>query len=232
MRKVIAGVMLAVFAATSINVLADVQIKSGASSDVLTIDSVSKAARVSRYDARGNSVEQKRTCSAGLTNVTATTAGTGPFFTICGSATAGRTLRVQRIYISGRVATAAIVGTVVLTKTTTATSAGTPVALTQVLRDSSMSATPCSANLCNYYSALATTGTSAGVVGARTGVFPITATVAATDQVPQFLFDFRDNDEAEAVVLRGVAECLQASFGATTTNAPTLMVYVVWTEEP
>ena len=206
--------------------LAAATIKSGATTDVLTIDAVSKAARVTIYDPRGNLIGQRATYSSGTTNITATTAGTGIFYALCGSAS--KTIRVQRVYVGGRVATAAIVGTVVLTKTSTATSSGTPSVLAIVPRDSASGAATATST---YYTAVATTGTVVGVVGTRSGVFPILATAAATDQQPSWLWDFRDVDESESVVLRGTAQCLQANFGATTTNAPSLAVYAVWTEE-
>lgn len=159
------------------------------------------------------------TYRANTTVETATAAGTGPFFTICGSAT--RLIRVKEFSINGSVGTAATRSTVVLLKTSTATSAGTATALTQVPVDSAYPAG--SASLVNFYTALGTTGTGVGVVASQMKPFPITATVAATDFIPELVFDLD-------VRLRGIAECLQANFGATTTNAPTLKVGVVWTE--
>lgn len=168
---------------------------------------------------------QRATYTAATTAKTATAAGTGPFFTICGSAT--KTLRVLAVRVSGTVATAAVYGDVTLRKTSTATSLGTAVALTKVPLDSnSVAAT---ASLTNFYSALATAGTLVGTVGAQGAVFPITATVAAS--MANLLFDWMNRQESEAVVLRGTTQCLEAGFGTTTTNAPTLQVEVTWTEE-
>jgi hypothetical protein len=45
-----------------------------------------------------------------------------------------------------------------------------------------------------------------------------------------FAWQWRDTD-SEAPTLRGIAQCIEASFGTTTTNAPTLSVDVVWTEK-
>lgn len=195
--------------------------------DCAKVDGTPDAMRVTEYDSRGNYRGQKATCSAGLTIRTATAAGTEPFFTICGSAT--KTLRVQRFYLSGSVATAAVRGDVILKKTSTSTSDGTPTALTQTPHDSSSPA--CTANLANYYTVLATPGTAVGVIGSRFGNLPITATIVATDNLADFLWEFPDGAEVEAVVLRGTAQCLEANFGTTTTNAPTLLLYVKWTEE-
>jgi hypothetical protein len=170
-------------------------------------------------------IGQKITYAAATTAKTATAAGTGPFFGICGSAT--KTVRVQQLTIGGSVATAAIYGDVTLRKTSTATSAGTPTALTKVPHDSLAAAS--SATLVNFYTALATGGTLVGTVGAQSAVFPITGTVAAN--MAQLLFDWINRQESEAPVLRGTAQCLEAGFGTTPTNAPTLAVHVIWTEE-
>lgn len=170
-------------------------------------------------------VGQKATYTGATANKTATAAGTGPFFSICGSATT--TVRVQQIIVTGTVATAAVYGDVTIQKTSTATSAGTATALTQVPHDSSSAAA--TVGLVNYYTALATTGTIVGRIGAQSDVFPITATVAA--DMAYVMFDWTNRQEAEAPVLRGTAQCLQAAFGTTTTNAPTLAVQVMWTEE-
>jgi hypothetical protein len=167
-------------------------------------------------------VAQRATYTVATAAKTATSAGTGPFFALCGSST--KTLRVQRIIIGGTVATAAVNGDVELTKTSTATSAGTPVALTKLPHDSNSAAS--TASLANFYSALATAGTAVGKVGSQTAFLPI-APASGTAAV----FDFSQRTESEAPVLRGTAQCIEASFGTTTTNAPTLTVEANYTEE-
>lgn len=168
---------------------------------------------------------QKASYTAATTAKTATAAGTGPFFAMCGSATT--TIRVQSLAIGGTVATAAVYGDVTLRKTSAATSAGTATALVKVPHDSADAAS--TANLLNFYTVLATPGTLVGTVGTQGAVFPITATVAASQA--QLLFDWTNRQESEAPVLRGTAQCLEAGFGTTTTNAPTLTVSVTYTEE-
>lgn len=170
-------------------------------------------------------IGQKVTYSGATTAKTATAAGTGPFFSMCGSAT--KTVRVQQLTIGGTVATAAVYGDVTLRKTSAATSSGTATALVKVPHSSTAAASTLA--LLNYYTALATAGTLVGTVGAQSAVFPITGTVAAA--MAQLIFDWTNRQESEAPVLRGVAECLEAGFGTTTTNAPTLAVHVIWTEE-
>lgn len=170
-------------------------------------------------------IAQRATYTAATTAKTATAAGTGPFFSICGSAT--KTVRVLSIRISGTVATAAVYGDVTIRKTSTATSAGTATALTKVPLDPDSAAA--TVNLLNYYTALATAGSLVGTVGAQGAVFPITATVAAS--MANILFDWMNRQESEAPVLQGTGQCLEAGFGTTTTNAPTLQIEVTWTEE-
>lgn len=167
---------------------------------------------------------QRRTYSASLLLKTATAAGTGPFFSIAGSGT--QTIRVQKVLLSGTVATAAIYGDIVLKKTSTATSGGTATALTKAPHDSNSAAATATVN---YYTVLATAGTSVGVVQAQSAVFPLTGTVAA--QMAQLSFLDMNRDPVEAIVLRGTGQCLEMSFGTTPTNAPTLLVSVTWTEE-
>lgn len=183
-------------------------------------------AHVSEYDLRDQFTGQKRTYSAGTTTLTATAAGTNPFFSICGSAST--VVRVQQFNVNGSVATTAVRRSIILQKTSTATSGGTATALTQVPRDSGSAAA--TVGLVNFYTVLATPGTLVGTVGTRVRVFPITATVAATDAIPELIWDFVGR-ESEAIVLRGTGECLEASFDTTTTTAPTLALSVTWTEE-
>jgi hypothetical protein len=168
---------------------------------------------------------QRVTYAAALTAKTATAAGTSPFLAICGSAS--KTVRVQYVAVGGSVATAAVYGDVILTKTSTATSSGTPTALTAVPLDSGSSAA--TVNLLNFYTVLATTGSAVGPVDAQSAEFPITGTVSAP--MANLVFDWTGRTESQAPILRGTAQCLQASFGTTTTNAPTLTVALKWTEE-
>jgi len=166
---------------------------------------------------------QETTYSAGTTLKTATTAGTAPFFSICGSAS--KTVRIQRITITGTVASAAIYGDIVLKKTSTATSGGTATTLTDVPFDSNSTAATA---VVKYYTVLATAGTSAGVLLTQTAFFPITGTVSM--MLPQVVWTWRDPD-AESPTLRGTAQCMEANFGTTPTNAPTLSVSIAWTEK-
>ena len=200
-------------------------IKSGATSDTLTIDPTSKAARVTLYDSRGNSLGQKASYAASTAIKGTVLTGTGVWFAIYGSAT--KTVRVQRILATVTVATAAVYGDLVVSKRTVAISGGTSSALTRVPLDSNSSAATVS--LVNTYSVAPTPGTGGGAIGIIMAFCPITATV--TNGPGVFDFDWRYRAEMEAPVLRGTAQGLELNFGTTTTNAPTITVTVWWVEE-
>jgi hypothetical protein len=201
-------------------------IKSGASGSLATVDAASLAMRTSPYDTRGNAIGEKRSYSAATTLKTATAAGTTPFFSICGSATT--VVKVQKISMDYVVATAGVHADPRLQKTSTATSGGTATALVQVPHDSNSAAA--SVGLVNYYTALATSGTVVGTIDIQMRWAQITATVTGGSQITRS-FLWERTSETEAIVLRGTAQCLQGSFGTTTTNAPTMTVAVTWTEE-
>lgn len=169
-------------------------------------------------------IAQELTYSAGTTAKTATAAGTGVFFNICGSAT--KTIRIQRFVVSGTVATTAVYADVVLKRTSTATTAGTATTLTNLPYDSTSAAATA---VVKYYTVLGTAGTSVGVITTWTQHMPVTGTPAA-GSTPPVIWIFRDTD-SEAPTLRGTAQCMEANFGTTTTNAPTLSVSVAWTEK-
>ena len=170
-------------------------------------------------------LKQKATYAACTTAKTATTAGTGPWFSISGSST--KTIRIQKFRATFTVATGAVYADLVLKKTSAATSAGTATALTKVPHDSNSAAS--TVNACNFYTVLATAGTLVGVVDGFMAFAPLTGTVATFDQ--PITLEWTAKTESEAIVLRGTAQCLEASFGTTTTNAPTIHMQIVWTEE-
>ncbi len=163
------------------------------------------------------------TYSASTTAMTATAAGTGVFANICGSAS--KTVRIQRIRVSGTVATGAKYGDVIIKKTSAATTSGTATTLTNVPYDSSSAAATAVAK---FYTVLGTAGTPVGAVDSVIMFLPITGTPAATGTPIEFTW--RDND-SEAPTLRGTAQCLELNFGTTTSTAPTLTFAVKWTEK-
>lgn len=200
-------------------------IKSGAGSDLLTIDATSNAARVSLYDSRGNYNGKKVSYSASTEIKSVLLTGTDVFAAIYGSGT--KTIEIQRIIICGTVATAAVYGDVCVRKTSTAIAGGTSTALTQVPKDSTSGAG--TATNVKVYTVAPTPGTPVGVIDSRQIFLPITGTPAM--DTGKVIFDWSNAPENEAPVLRGTGEGLELFFATTTTNAPTLTVVFEWTEK-
>jgi hypothetical protein len=221
---------MAATAAALIAMMAHVSAAPAVSSVILFLGSIANPVAVSTTTGVPDTgtirilTAQRLTYAAATTAKTATAAGTGPFMSVCGSAS--KTVRLQSLGLYGTVATAAIYGDIQVRKTSTATSSGTPVALTVVPLDSTNAAGTATAT---YYTALATTGTNVGMIDTQGAVFPITGTVAAS--MAAMFFDWTNRQESQAPVLRGVAQCAEVSFGTTPANAPTFSVRVVWTEE-
>lgn len=202
-------------------------IKSGASTDQLTIDPTSKAGRISVYDSLGTYSGPKATYRAAVTSTFNAAAGAAVFFVIQGSST--KTVRVQRIRISGLALTAVAYVNVVAEKYSTAPSGGTPAALVLVPLDSNSAASTVS--LCNVYTAAPTEGT---LVGTITSVRVLMqAATPAAGGVPDIIdLEFRNlGGETTGVVLRGTAQGLGLAFGTAPATAVTLSLEIEWTEE-
>lgn len=200
-------------------------IKSGASSDNLTIDATSKAARFTPYDTRGSNRGQKVSYVAATAAKTAVAAGTTVFGQLFGSAT--KTVRIQRIELYATVATAAVYADVIATKRTAVGSGGTATALATTALDSGSAAS--TVTVPKVFTAAPTAGTGGGIVAAGMVFAPITATPATI--VQPLVWNFGLQDEMESLVLRGIGEGVELSFATTTTNAPTVHFAITYTEE-
>ena len=170
----------------------------------------------------------KPTYVASTAAKTNTVASAAPFFAICGSST--RTIRVRQVVIDYTVATAAVHADPILQKTSTApTTSGSATDLTQVPLDSKYPAG--TSNLVKIYTtATVTTGTVVGVIAAQMKWAQVTATVTGGSASP-YPFLYRPYSESDTVVLRGTAECVQAAWGTSPANIPTVTISVMWTEE-
>lgn len=202
-------------------------IKSGASSDQLTIDATSKAARVTPYDTLGNNRGTKPTYRAATTANVVAAAGAAMFFVIAGSST--KTIIVQRIMVSGSTLTAVAYNSYVAEKWSTAPTGGTATTLTQVPNDANSAAA--TASLCQVYTVAPTEGTPIGPIACKRVL--LQATTAAAAGIPDIVeFDFRTmGSENTGVYLRGTAQALSIAFGAAPASAVTVAVQVEWTEE-
>lgn len=201
-------------------------IKSGASTDTLTIGATSKAARVELYDSRGNSRGVKRTYRSASVPFAAA-ASTSPFFIMEGSATT--VVRLQRIRVSGLTLTAVAYLSVVLQKYSTASSGGTATALTQVPLDSNEAAG--TLGKCSVYTAAPTAGSLVGALACIRVLGQATTAAAAGIPDIELTFDFRTIAEADCPTLRGTSQGLALNFGATPGSAVTMSLEVEWSEE-
>ena len=203
-----------------------INLSSGASSDVLTIDPTSKAARVTLYDTSGNILNQKATYRAATTALFAAVAGTAPFFALYGSGT--KTVRVQRVLIAGINSATLGVDRVNLAKYSTAITGGTPTALTLVPSDSNSSSSTVS--LCNVYTAAPTAGAKVGDIASR-AILAKSTTTADGSLFAEMVFDFRIVGESSAVVLRGITQGVALYFNVAPAAAANVQLEVEWTEE-
>ena len=197
-------------------------IKSGASTDQLTVGATSKAAYVELRDARGNSQGMKVGYSACSAVKFAAAAGTTVFAQIFGSAT--KTLRIHRIIVGCSIATAAINADLIVNKRTAAGSGGTATTLTQVPKDSNSAAG--TATVVKVFTAAPTAGTGGGVIATQSMYMGVTPAIGQI-----VTFDWSAVGQNEAPVLRGTGEGLELSFGTTQGNASTMTVMFEWTEE-
>lgn len=158
--------------------------------------------------------------------------GTTAFFVISGSAS--RTRTVRKIRVSGDTLTTLAVGSVVVSKRSTAQSGGTEVTLTRVPVDSKHSAAATD-GLVQVYTAAPTDGTLVGTLACRRHVWKSSTVVDAP--FAEVEFDFTNilgtpwENVRSGVPLHGIAESLTLSFGAAPASALTLAVEVEWTEE-
>jgi hypothetical protein len=184
---------------------------------------VSTGLGVSDTGTQRMALSQEATYAASTTAKTATASGTAAFFEICGSAS--KTVRIQRIAISGTWATAGY-GDIQIRKVSAAGTGGTATTLTNTPFDSNSAAATATAK---YFTVLPTGGdTLVGNIFSETAFFPLTGTV--TTFQTQFIYVWRDTD-AEPPTLRGTAQCITAGFGTAPGVVPTLSVSVAWTEK-
>lgn len=175
------------------------------------------------FGAQWVKIRERRTYGAStIIRIAVTSASTAPFFSICGSATT--TVRIQKIKISSTQTTTGYAD-IIINKTSTAISGGTCAALTQVPFDSASAAgTATNVQRCT---AAPTTGTVVGVID---GSYSVAPAATAVGDVDYSAFDYFSRTDAESIVLRGTAQCLQAHF-ATAVTAPSVHAQVQWTEE-
>jgi hypothetical protein len=201
-------------------------IKSGASTDQLTIDATSKAARVTLYNPDGTSISGKRTYRAStiIPLVAAVTVNV-PIFNIIGGST--QLVTVKRIRVSGMTLTAVGYFAINVEKLSTASSGGTSTTLTSVVLDSNDAAAEA---VVKAYTVAPTKGSLVGTVASWRALWQATS-AAAAGTTDWHTFDFGDMPETRGIRLRGVAQELALVFPVVLASAGTLAVDIEWTEE-
>jgi hypothetical protein len=203
-----------------------VELKSGAASDLATVDATSKALRVSLYNIDGTANTEKRTYRAStiIPLVAAVTVNV-PIFNIIGSAT--QTITIKKITVSGMTLTAVGYFTIAVQKLSTASTGGTSTTLAAVPLDSTFAAATA---VVKAYTAAPTRGTLIGTIVSWRALWQ--ATVAAAAGVTDyFTFLFGEMRETKGVTLRTAAEELCLVFPVVLASAGTLSIDIEWTEE-
>lgn len=219
-RQILALLTLLAFFAAPLQ--AAIVIKSGATTDQMTVGVTSKAARVTCYDGRGNDVGMKVGYSAASVTKLAAPTGTGVFAMIFGSAT--KTIRIQRIILAGCIATTAINADIAVWKRTAVGSGGTCTTLNPVAKDSGSAAG--TATNVKFCTAAPTAGTGGNVAFAQSQYVGVCPAIGQA-----VVFDWTAQGMNEAPVLRGTGEGLELTYGTTAANAVTETVQIEWTEE-
>lgn len=203
-----------------------IEIKSGASSDLQTVDPISKAGRVTLYNPDGTANAEKQTYRAStiIPLVAAVTVNV-PIFNIVGSAT--KTITVKRITVSGMTLTAVGYFTIDVEKLSTASTGGTSTTLPAVSLDSTNAAATA---VVKAYTAAPTKGTLVGVIASWRALWQATV-AAAAGVVDYFTFNFGDMRETKGVILRGTSQELALTFPVVLASAGTLAIDIEWTEE-
>lgn len=205
-------------------------IKSGATSDLLTIDPTSKAARVTTYDSAGRelSVQSKATYAAAATFTPAATPT--DIITIHGSAT--KNVRVISLFVTTTTTAAGSIQLYVAKRSTADSGAGFNPA-TAVPFDSTDGAA--TANVGHW-----TTNPTLGTLVGNTNIVRLATPVATPasfagiveDAGKELLPWYAHSVLDKPITLRGVAQCLAVHFaGAALVAGQTHAYRVVWIEE-
>ncbi len=201
-------------------------IKSGATSDQLTVDAVSKAARVTLYNIDGSYGGEKRTYrSSTIIPLAAAVTVNVPFFNIIGSATS--TVTIKRIRVSGMTLTAVGYFTINVEKLSSASTGGTSTTPPLVPLDSNDVA---AGAVVRAYTAAPTKGSLVGTVASYRSLWQAT-TAAAAGLAPEHIFNFGDMPETKGLRLRGTAQEVALTFPVVLASAGALAVDIEWTEE-
>lgn len=192
-----------------------------------TIDPVSKAGRVSVYDKYGVYRGPKPTYGAATPSTLVAAAGSAMFFVMQASAT--KTIRLQRLRVSGFTLSAVEYLTVVAEKWSTAPTGGTATALSQVPFDAADGAG--TAALCQVYTAAPTEGTLVGTLASQRFLAQAGAVAAGLPGIVLFDWSHRGGEPLAPTLRVNTNDCISLAFGAAPASAVTCAVEALWTEE-
>lgn len=203
-------------------------IKSGASSDQLTVDPVSKAGRVTLYRPDGSEVFP---AAAAVTTWAYVAAGTFSIFTtptdvieLTGSG--GKVIRVKKLFVTSN-STAAGSNQQTLLRRSSPNTGGTPAAATPLVKTDSLAPTP-TLGLRTFSVYPSGLGTFVGNVNVKRVASPVLVPASyagiAADPCHEFL-------SGQDQVLRGVNELLCLNLGGTGLTGQLGTFQIVWTEE-
>lgn len=155
---------------------------------------------------------------------------TGATDVACISGSATRIVRVQKIAVSGTVATASITVPVNITKHVSADTGGTPATalalpVPYAMDSANVAAT---ATTISWTANPTITDAAPGIIDGQT----VTLNLTTSAGFPA-IFDFRERNFIQAPTLRGVAQQVCVSFNATAfANATSVTISFQWTELP
>lgn len=200
-------------------------IKSGATSDTLTVDITSKAARVTRYDSSGRELsEQSKTTYFAASGPFTPPATPTDVWVMQGSAS--KTIRILSLLISSTQTTGGV-NTWYLIKRSTANTGGTSVAANQVPSDST---NPAGTVTVQHYTANPTVGSAVGTCSVQRSFSPAAAGLASDrmDLLVSGGTSFFD----QPLTLRGTSQGLALNFnGAALPAGLSVAITCVWIEE-
>jgi hypothetical protein len=207
-----------------------IQIVSGASSDLLTVDATSKAARVTLYDSAGNEIKNPGQlasyCAATSAAVTPPATPTD-VFTIAGSGT--KTVKVFRMWISTLQTTAGVNSWFILRRSSADTS-GTPATTNAIPNDANDASATASVQQWTANPTLGTLVNTTGTVWAGRVNSPAAGTAGIGGNLVTEV-DFTTLF-GRPLILRGTAQQLAFNFaGAALPSGMTFLAGVSWTEE-
>jgi hypothetical protein len=201
-------------------------IKSGASSDQLTVDATSKAARVTVYNADGTVGGEQETYRAStIIPLVAAVTVDRPFFNIIGSDT--KTVKITKIAVSGVTLTAVGYFTIAVQRLSTVSTGGTSTTLATVKLDTDNADATA---VVKAYTVAPTRGTLVGTISSWRALWQATLTVGTSITV-EHEFKYGDTDHAQGLTLRGATQEIALVFPVVLATAGTLSVDIEWTEE-